>query len=60
MGELVNLNRYRKQRDRDEKIRQASENRTRFGRTKTEKLLDSQETGRLTRDLDGKKLDDPA
>ena len=59
MGEVINLSRYRKRRERTLKEAKAAENRTRFGRTGTEKKSDRQEAERHRRDLDGKKLDDP-
>ncbi|CAO3429627.1 DUF4169 family protein [Azospirillum doebereinerae] len=60
MGDVVNLNRFRKTRERAERAKEADANRVRFGRTKAEKLRDRQEAERGTQDLDGKKLDDPA
>ncbi|HEX9808502.1 MAG TPA: DUF4169 family protein, partial [Alphaproteobacteria bacterium] len=40
MGEVVNLNQYRKNRSRDAERRAARENRIRFGRTGAEKASD--------------------
>lgn len=60
MGDVVNLNRFRKTRERAERTKEAEANRVRFGRTKAEKLRDRQEVERGTQTLDGKKLDDPA
>lgn len=40
MSKVVNLNRFRKQKARDEAERVAAENRIRFGRTKAEKARD--------------------
>jgi hypothetical protein len=59
MGDVINLNRFRKQRERTQREAQAAVNRTRFGRTKDEKKRDVDDTKRQDRDLDGKKLDDP-
>lgn len=59
MGDVVNLNRFRKTRDRAERAKDAEANRIRFGRTKAEKERDRQEAERRTQVLDGKKLDDP-
>ena len=42
MGEVVNLNQYRKRRAREEEARQARSNRAKFGRTRAGKA--SQET----------------
>lgn len=58
MGDVVNLNRFRKMRDRTEREKVAEENRVRFGRTKAEKLRDRQERERRTSELDGKKVED--
>lgn len=60
MGDVVNLNRFRKTRDRAERAKEADANRIRFGRTKAEKTRDQQEGERRAQALDGKKLDDPA
>ncbi|WP_207476804.1 DUF4169 family protein [Arenibaculum pallidiluteum] len=60
MGEVVNLNRFRKERARRDKETLAEQNRTRFGRTKEERRRDREESQKIGRDLDGKKLDDPA
>jgi hypothetical protein len=46
MGEIVNLNKVRKQRDRDAARQTADQNRNDYGRTKAER-----------RNLDGKKVD---
>ncbi len=59
MGDVVNLNRFRKTRERTERAKEADANRVQFGRTKAEKLRDRQEVERETQALDGKKLDDP-
>jgi len=59
MGDVVNLNRFRKTRDRAERAKEADANRIRFGRTKAEKQRDRQEAERSTQLLNGKKLDDP-
>ena len=59
MGDVINLNRFRKQRERTQREAQAAVNRTRFGRTKDEKKRDVDDTKRQDHNLDGKKLDDP-
>ena len=56
MGEVVNLNRFRKARAKAELDKQAEENRVKHGRTKAEKLQAGTEQDRSDRDLDGKKL----
>ena len=58
MGDVVNLNRFRKARRRDDQTRQAAANRTRHGQTKVEKLAATREAERQRRQLDGLRLDD--
>ena len=60
MGEIVNLNRYRKQRERLQKEQEAGLNRTRAGRSRVEKQAERTAAERARRELDGKKLDEPA
>jgi len=55
MGEVVNLNRFRKARAKAEADKQAEENRAAFGRTKAEKRQTAVERERAEQDLDGKK-----
>jgi hypothetical protein len=57
MGDVVNLNRFRKQKQREEKAKQAEINRIRHGRTKAEKERELAERERATRLIDGKRLD---
>ena len=57
MGEIVNLNRFRKQRDRDEKARTAATNRAKHGRTKEEKAHEDAEAERRDKDLDNKHIE---
>lgn len=59
MGDVVNLNQFRKERERRRKIAQASMNREKFGRTKAEKQADREEQARTERSLDGAKLPTP-
>ncbi|MDY0242680.1 MAG: DUF4169 family protein [Rhodospirillaceae bacterium] len=59
MGEIVNLNRARKERQRAEKERQAAINREQFGRTSMERARTREEKARADRALDGKKQDVP-
>jgi hypothetical protein len=56
MGEVVNLNRFRKARAKDERVRQAEGNRLQHGLGKTDKQRILSERERAERDLDGKKL----
>ena len=55
MGEVVNLNKYRKGRQRlkDEKL--AAENRVKFGRSKAELTETQAETERASKELDDKR-----
>ena len=53
MAEIVNLNRYRKAREKDRARSTAEENRMRHGRSKTEKLRDADDRDRGARSLDG-------
>jgi hypothetical protein len=57
MGDLVNLNKYRKDRRRQEARQQAAANRVKFGRPKAETRQDDAEAERRRRELDDKKLD---
>lgn len=57
MGDIVNLNRFRKQRDRDEKARTAATNRAKHGRTKEEKAHEDAEAERRDKDLDNKHIE---
>ncbi|MGO4410770.1 MULTISPECIES: DUF4169 family protein [unclassified Brevundimonas] len=59
MGEVVNLNKARKARDKVEGRRAADANRLTFGRTKAERQTTQQERDRAAAKLDGHKLDEP-
>lgn len=56
-GNVVNLNRFRKKKAREEKAKQAEINRIRHGRTKAEKERELAERQRAARALDGKRLE---
>ncbi|NFV79545.1 DUF4169 family protein [Magnetospirillum aberrantis] len=58
MAEIVNLNRWRKAKAKEEKTKQADANRVAFGRTKAEKEAARQAAELLKRGLDGKKVED--
>jgi hypothetical protein len=58
MGEVVNLNRVRKDRAKAEARATASANRAAHGRTKAERTLAETERERAARLLDGSKLED--
>ncbi|HVR68062.1 MAG TPA: DUF4169 family protein [Verrucomicrobiae bacterium] len=57
MGELVNLNKYRKQREKLATAKRAAENRVKFGRDKTDRSRVRAEKDREIRNLDDKLLD---
>ncbi len=58
MAEIVNLNRFRKARKRQDADRQADANRVKFGRTKAEKENDRRAEERRRQEMDGRKLDE--
>lgn len=58
MADIVNLNRWRKAKAKEEKTRQAEVNRVAFGRTKAEKEQARKQAEQQARDLDGKKVED--
>ena len=60
MGEIVNLNRYRKMRAQQQREQEAGANRTKFGRTKAEAHNDLAARERAHREFEGKKFDEPA
>jgi hypothetical protein len=57
MGEIVNLNKFRKARGKAEAAARAAENRTRFGQPKTDRTKLRKETEKAATDLDSKRLD---
>lgn len=54
---VVNLNRFRKKKEREEKAKQAEINRIRHGRTQAEKDRERAERERAARLIDGKRLE---
>ena len=56
-AEIINLSAVRKRRQRDEKRAKASENRTKFGRTKKQKKKQDRDRASLECSLDGKRLE---
>lgn len=58
MDNVVNLNRARKAKAREERERQAAENRIRFGRKKADSERMEQDAQRRERELNGHKLTD--
>jgi hypothetical protein len=59
LAEIVNLNRFRKARQRQDEQRQAAENRVLYGRNKGEKAADRRAQERSERDHAGKELTKP-
>ncbi|SMX28311.1 hypothetical protein TRP8649_02427 [Pelagimonas phthalicica] len=57
MAEIINLNRFRKNKRRAEKRQEADENAVKFGRSKAEKELDQAQQSKADRDLDGHELE---
>ena len=58
MGVVINLNKARKRKAREEAETQAAQNRVRFGRTKEQKQLDTAVSEEARRRLDALKRDD--
>ena len=58
MGDVVNLKRFRKRTERQQSARQADANRARFGRTKSERMLDQHRENRASDLLDQHRIDD--
>lgn len=58
MGDLVNLNLFRKRKDRARAERVAAEHRVQYGRNSAEKTANRFDSERDKKDLDGKHLDD--
>jgi len=56
-GEIVNLRKFRKARQRDEKEKQAEQNRLSFGRTKAEKAVTTALNEKAKRSLDQRRLE---
>ncbi|MGD0850735.1 DUF4169 family protein [Bradyrhizobium sp.] len=57
MGDLVNLKRFKKRTERHQSEQQAEANRTRFGRTRSERMLDEQRANRANNLLDQHRID---
>jgi hypothetical protein len=57
LGDLVNLNRHRKRIARDLSARQAAENRARFGRSKSERVIEDDRARRAKALLDQHRID---
>jgi len=57
VGNVVNLNKFRKRKAKVERAKQAETNRRLHGRTKLERQRDELRKAELTRGLSGKKLE---
>ncbi|MET0412768.1 MAG: DUF4169 family protein [Polyangiaceae bacterium] len=57
MGEIVNLNKFRKAKAKAERVKQADVNRRVHGRSKTERTQDELHKQQFTRHLDGARLE---
>ena len=57
MGDVVNLKQFKKRAARDQSEIAAAANRTRFGRTKSERIQDQRRTGRADDLLDQHRID---
>ena len=57
MAEIVNLNRFRKERERAEKAKTAEENRVKFGRRKDEREVTEANAQKADKTLDDKKIE---
>jgi hypothetical protein len=57
MGDVVNLKRFKKQTERQQSEKHAEANRTRFGRTKSERDLDERRSERAKDLLDQHRID---
>ena len=57
MGDLVNLNRFRKRSEREQEAKQADANRARFGRSKAAREADERRAQRVAELLDQHRID---
>jgi hypothetical protein len=60
MGDIVNLNKYRKRKAKADREKQADQNRRLHGRTKADRTREDQQKQNLTRGLEGHRLERPA
>jgi hypothetical protein len=58
MGDVVNLKRFKKRAERNQSARQADANRAKFGRSKSERVLEQQRADRAKDLLDQHRRDD--
>lgn len=59
MSDPVNLNKFRKARQKAEKEQRAQENRAKFGRSKADREIEKARAEKLARLTDGHKRSDP-
>ena len=57
MGDVVNLKRFKKRAEREQSAKKADANRARFGRTKSERVLDERRSSRADDLLDQHRID---
>ena len=57
MGDIVNLKRFRKRAEREQSAKQAEANRTRFGRTKSQRVLEERRAERAGELMDQHRID---
>jgi hypothetical protein len=57
MAEIINLNRFKKERERADKVKTADENRARFGRSKEERERAEANARKAEKSLDDKKIE---
>lgn len=57
MGDVVNLNQFRKRRERDRKASRAAENRAHHGTSAAKRRLMETEAARRRKELEGKRLE---
>jgi hypothetical protein len=58
MGDVVNLRRFKKRAEKHQSARQADANRAKFGRSKSERVLEQQRADRANDLLDEHRRDD--
>ncbi len=57
MGNVINLKRFKKRTERQQSAKKAEANRARFGRTKSERVLEERRTKRTNDLLDQHRID---
>ncbi|MGH6715310.1 MAG: DUF4169 family protein [Bradyrhizobium sp.] len=57
MGDVVNLKRFKKRLERGQTAKQAEANRARFGRSKSERIVDDKRSARASELLEQHRLD---